>query len=1577
MTRSDQLSEGCFPASMRIFGWRRIMRVPKLLTCRRSPSAKRSAIVTAIAMMIWSVGGPLLVPQPVQAQTAPIGNGFVLDAEDLRFIFKQIQVAQNHATPPSAACPTCGSLLGPGANQVNGQAAPNGNPQLPMGLRTVDGKYNNLVPIPDQHLFGASDQLFTRLTTPVFRAAEAGTSYTQTFGNVIDSQPRIITNLIVDQSANNPAAVAAATNPCGSGGFVCQGTAAPDPDSGALFIPNITPNFGLSAPFNLMFTFFGQFFDHGLDLVNKGGNGSVIMPLQPDDPLFVPGSPNNFMVMARATMQPGPDGILGTADDIHESVNQTTPWVDQNQTYTSHPAHQVFLRQYAMTGTPAVPIPDGKVLDGGFCSPRGTGIPGDNICNIGNWGEVKAQTSTKLGIHLVDTDIFDVPLVLTDQYGHFTPGPHGFPQLVIGPAASPTLLEGDPTANGGLGVNIPATALHTNHQFLNDIAHNAVPNPGLTGVRDGLICDFRTVPSCQPPGTYDGDLLDAHFVTGDGRGNENIALTTMHNLFHAEHNRLRDYIDQRCPVVRSPTEVAAWHAVEPGSGWGYGERLFQAARCGTEMQYQHLVFEEFARTVQPLINPFLGGITSINGVISAEFAHTVYRLGHSMLPEVLGRINVDGSTNNIRLLNAFLAPQRYNDGGPAGPLSAAAAAGSIVRGLSLQVGNELDEFVTSSVRNTLVGLPLDLPAINIARGRSEGIPPLQEVRRQFFLATQDPVLKPYANWMELGLALRHFNSLTNFVAAYGTHPSITSATTVAAKRAAAQALVTAGDPFLSSPSATSGLDNVDFWPGGMAEKPNVFGGLLGTTFNYVFEHQLENLQNGDRFYYLQRVDGLNLRAQLEGNSFAELARRNTTAVDTMSKIFDTADFNFDGAALVAGGSAPIILEPLDPNSAMILTLGDGTKVFFDPLHRGRNIMFSGGPGDDRFRADVGDDTLYGNGGNDRLDGGEGNDTLVGGDGDDILLGGNGNDVLKGGPGNDALNSGPGFGADILIGGDGNDFLVGGDDGVEYFAGPGNDIIVDGAMRSEAMFGNEGDDWIYDGDGHDGGIFGDNGNLMDLLAGLNQVGGDDVLGGGPGQDNHFGEGGDDIFLMSEGTNKFFGDFGFDFVTARGRNAPADIELNHLPLPGVIINFNDLRDMYRFVDGGSGWDFDDLIIGDENTSDPAAPLEILLQPQMALTEEYAAKVAGLRDLLVNGFGITPPDTPVTYFDNAGGEPGFPTDTKHILFTGGNILLGGLGSDTIEGRGGDDLIDGDVWLNVQLRAVLNDGTVKLVDTPQLLVDDVFADPQRLNPGNITIVRSIVTPTTVPPADCGTGAPKHCGTAVISNLRADYTITANANGTVTVSHTAAKAGGGFKSPTNDGTDILRNIEQIRFQDVTIPTPKFADRLVPNVIGLTPAAAAAALAAVGLNVGTTTSGKASAAHPVPIGLIISQNPLGGTTLVACSWVNLVISTGIGVPNVVGLAYPGTVQSGAVHNILEQGMTVGTVTTQLSATVPAGLVISQDPTSAVSVNLPQAINLVVSAGGVTVPSVVGATQAAATSTITGAGLTVGAVTLQS
>ena len=51
-----------------------------------------------------------------------------------------------------------------------------------------------------------------------------------------------------------------------------------------------------------------------------------------------------------------------------------------------------------------------------------------------------------------------------------------------------------------------------------------------------------------------------------------------------------------------------------------------------------------------------------------------------------------------------------------------AAAGALIRGMSRQVGSEIDEFVVEALRNNLLGLPLDLPALNIARGRETGIP---------------------------------------------------------------------------------------------------------------------------------------------------------------------------------------------------------------------------------------------------------------------------------------------------------------------------------------------------------------------------------------------------------------------------------------------------------------------------------------------------------------------------------------------------------------------------------------------------------------------------------------------------------------------------------------------------------------------------------------------------------------------------------------------------------------------------------------------------------------------------------------
>jgi beta-lactam-binding protein with PASTA domain len=484
-------------------------------------------------------------------------------------------------------------------------------------------------------------------------------------------------------------------------------------------------------------------------------------------------------------------------------------------------------------------------------------------------------------------------------------------------------------------------------------------------------------------------------------------------------------------------------------------------------------------------------------------------------------------------------------------------------------------------------------------------------------------------------------------------------------------------------------------------------------------------------------------------------------------------------------------------------------------------------------------------------------------------------------------------------------------------------------------------------------------VFDLLAGLSPVGGDDVMGGGPGQDNHFGEGGDDVFVMSEGSNKFFGDYGFDWVTLRGWGLPQFVELSLLADPLVNLNFNDLRNLYRFVDGASGWDLDDHLAGSKHVlCDPAAAeVAECFIVGMELTAAGAAKVTGLATLM----GPTGFNQPLV--GNA--IPGI----KGEGFMGGDILLGGRGSDLLEGKQGDDLIDGDVWLNVQLRAVLNDGTIKLVDDPRDLVQDVFANPQRLSPGNITIVKTIVTPA-VPAPDCGSAAPVNCDTAVFSFPLADYAIILNANGTLTVTHVPAVPA---DAPASDGSDTLRNIERLQFADTTIPAPGAGGGVrqtpVPNVVGLTQSAAETAIVNADLVPNATFANSAT----VPIGIVISQQPNAGVTRNFGTTINFVVSLGAVVPTVTGLT-----QAQATNALVAAGLTVGSITQEFSNTVQAGRVISQAPAGGTSVNPGTGIALAISLGQQNrlVPNVVGQTQATATTNIQNAGLVVGTVTFQ-
>ena len=145
---------------------------------------------------------------------------------------------------------------------------------------------------------------------------------------------------------------------------------------------------------------------------------------------------------------------------------------------------------------------------------------------------------------------------------------------------------------------------------------------------------------------------------------------------------------------------------------------------------------------------------------------------------------------------------------------------------------------------------------------------------------------------------------------------------------------------------------------------------------------------------------------------------------------------------------------------------------------------------------------------------------------------------------------------------------------------------------------------------------------------------------------------------------------------------------------------------------------------------------------------------------------------------------------------------------------------------------------------------------------------------------------------------------------------------------------------------------------------AEAAITKAKLRVGRITSVNSATVLP---GTIISQDPPAGINVVRGSKVDLVVS-GVAVPDVVGHT-----QADAQKDLTRAGLTVGTVTTANSATVAAGRVISQNPTSGTKVALGSTVDLMVSLGAA-VPDVVGLTQSMAQTALTTAGLTLGTVT---
>ena len=196
-------------------------------------------------------------------------------------------------------------------------------------------------------------------------------------------------------------------------------------------------------------------------------------------------------------------------------------------------------------------------------------------------------------------------------------------------------------------------AVRTGHAFLADIAHDAVPV--------GKLADGDITIGLANPGNgdteYDNELLDAHFIAGDGRVNENIGLTAVHHVFHSEHNRLVEHtkdarswrrgdlrLPQRMAGRRRRRAAGATPAAIAGRSSGTASACSRppssAPRCSTSTSCSRSSPARSSRTIDVFLVPD-GFDTTINPTIVAEFAHVVYRFGHSMLTESIDRFDPD------------------------------------------------------------------------------------------------------------------------------------------------------------------------------------------------------------------------------------------------------------------------------------------------------------------------------------------------------------------------------------------------------------------------------------------------------------------------------------------------------------------------------------------------------------------------------------------------------------------------------------------------------------------------------------------------------------------------------------------------------------------------------------------------------------------------------------------------------------------------------------------------------------------------------------------------------------------------
>ncbi|XP_066492583.1 eosinophil peroxidase-like [Tiliqua scincoides] len=282
------------------------------------------------------------------------------------------------------------------------------------------------------------------------------------------------------------------------------------------------------------------------------------------------------------------------------------------------------------------------------------------------------------------------------------------------------------------------------------------------------------------------------FLAGDNRVNEMPALITLHTLFLREHNRLARELKRLNPELD-------------------GETIYQEARKIMGAAVQIITFKDYL----PLLlgssaspfgswNRYRGYNDSVDPRIASVFTNA-FRMGHAQVRNFVFRLNSRYQLQSqTPLQKEFFATWRVVHAGGIDPI----LRGMISKPAKLVRQNQL---VVEAIRDHLFeqvterNIGLDLPSLNMQRGRDHGLPGYNDWRQ--FCGLSQP-----RNEDELAAVLQNRPMAKKFIQLYGTP------------------------------------NNIDLWIGGLME-PLVRNGRVGPLFSCIFKTQFQKLRDGDRFWW--------------------------------------------------------------------------------------------------------------------------------------------------------------------------------------------------------------------------------------------------------------------------------------------------------------------------------------------------------------------------------------------------------------------------------------------------------------------------------------------------------------------------------------------------------------------------------------------------------------------------------------------------------------------------------------------------------------------------------------------------------